>query len=55
MTTAEVYDRLGFPDTRRPGREGDAEASIETWQTPHSVTEVTFVGGVVVKFTSSSK
>ena len=55
MTTAEVYDRLGFPATRRPGREGDAEASVETWETRDMITEVTFVRGVVVKFTSSSK
>jgi hypothetical protein len=55
MTTAEVYDRLGFPATRRPSRDGDVEASVETWETRDMITEVTFVRGVVVKFTSSSK
>lgn len=55
MGTAEVHDLLGAPTRRRSSKQGDLESVVETWETTDSVTEVTFVGGVVVKFTSSSK
>jgi hypothetical protein len=55
LSTDEVHDLLGRPTRRRTSKQGDLEAVIETWETTDSVTEVTFVGGVVVKFTSSSK
>ncbi len=55
MSTEEVHDLLGRPTRRRTARQGDLESIVETWETTESITEVTFVGGVVVKFTSSSK
>ena len=55
QSTEDVHDLLGRPTRRRSSKQGDLEAVIETWETTDSVTEVTFVGGVVVKFTSSSK
>jgi hypothetical protein len=55
MSTDEVHDLLGKPTRRRNTKQGDLEAVIETWETTDSVTDVTFVGGVVVKFTSASK
>jgi len=55
MSTDQVHDLLGSPTRRRSNKQGDLDAVIETWETTDSVTEVTFVGGVVVKFTSSSK
>lgn len=55
MASDDVHDLLGRPTRRRASKQGDLDAVIETWETPDSVTEVTFVGGVVVKFTSSSK
>lgn len=55
MSSDEVHDLLGRPTRRRSSKQGDLEAVIETWETTDSVTEVTLVGGVVVKFTSSSK
>ena len=55
MSTDEVHDLLGTPTRRRSSKQGELEAVVETWETPESITEVTFVGGVVVKFTSSSK
>ena len=55
MSNDEVQDLLGRPTRRRTSKQGDLEAVIETWETTESVTEVTFVGVVVVKFTSSSK
>ena len=55
MGTSEVHDLLGAPTRRRTSKQGDLDSVVETWETTDSVTEVTFVGGVVVKFTSSSK
>lgn len=55
MSTEDVHDLLGSPTRRRSSKQGDLDAVVETWETTDSVTEVTFVGGVVVKFTSSSK
>lgn len=55
MSTDDVHDLLGNPTRRRSSKQGDLDAVIETWETTDSLTEVTFVGGVVVKFTSSSK
>lgn len=55
MSGDEVHDLLGRPTRRRSSKQGDLEAVIETWETTDSITEVTLVGGVVVKFTSSSK
>ena len=55
MSSDEVQDLLGKPTRRRNTKQGDLDAVVETWETTDSVTEVTFVGGVVVKFTSSSK
>ena len=55
MSTDDVHDLLGRPTRRRSSKQGDLDAVVETWETTDSITEVTFVGGVVVKFTSSSK
>jgi len=55
MPVDDVHELLGSPTRRRSSKQGDLESVVETWETTDSVTEVTFVGGVVVKFTSSSK
>lgn len=55
MTTAQVYDVLGFPSTRKAAPQGELDGSVETWDTRTHVIVVTFVGGVVVEFVSSSK
>jgi hypothetical protein len=55
MTTAEVYDALGFPSRRKVSPQGDLAGSVETWDTRTRTVEVTFVGGVVVAFTSVNK
>lgn len=55
MSTGDVHDLLGNPTRRRSSKQGDLDSVVETWETTDSITEVTFVGGVVVKFTSSSK
>ncbi len=51
----DVHDLLGTPTRRRSSKQGELDAVVETWETTDSITEVTFVGGVVVKFTSGSK
>lgn len=55
MTTAEVYDLLGFPSRRAVSPQGDLDGSVESWETRTRVVEVTFVGGVVVKFTTTNR
>jgi len=55
MSQEDVHDLLGRPTRKRESTQGDLTSIVETWETADSVTEVTFVGGVVVKFTSSSK
>lgn len=55
MAIDDVHDLIGAPTRRRSSKQGDLDATVETWETTDSVTEVTFVGGVVVKFTTSSK
>lgn len=55
MSTDQVHDLLGTPTRRRSSKQGEFDALVETWETPDSITEVTLVGGVVVKFASSSK
>lgn len=55
MSSDEVHDLLGRPTRRRTSKQGDLDAVVEAWETTDSITEVTFVGDVVVKFTSSSK
>lgn len=55
MKTSEVYDLLGFPTRRRPSREGDFAASVETWETRGDLVEVTFVDGLVVNIVSAPK
>jgi len=55
MTTDDVHERLGAPTRRTTTAQGELQAVVETWETVESVTEVTFVGGVVVKFSTSSR
>jgi hypothetical protein len=55
MGSADVHELLGAPTRRRSSKQGDLDSVVETWETTDSITEVTFIGGVVVKFTSTSK
>lgn len=55
MSADDVRDAMGSPTRRRESKQGDLMAIVETWETIDSITEVTFVGGVVVKFTTTSK
>ncbi len=55
MAREDVHAALGAPTRRQDSTQGDLLAVIETWETDDTVTEVTFVGGVVVRFSTSSK
>jgi hypothetical protein len=55
MTTEDVREALGQPTSQRESMQGELVAVTETWETVDSVTEVTFVGGVVVRFSATSK
>lgn len=55
MARDEVHDAMGTPTHRRESKQGDLLAVIETWEGADTVTEVTFVEDVVVKFSTSSR
>lgn len=55
MSGEEVRDMLGAPTRRRESTQGELVALVETWEDLEATTEVTFVGGVVVKFSTTSK
>ena len=55
MARDEVHDAMGAPTHHRESKQGELLAVIETWEGADTVTEVTFVGGVVVKFVTSSR
>ena len=55
MSAEEVREILGTPTRRRESTQGELVAVVETWEDLEVTTEVTFVGGVVVKFSTTSK
>ena len=55
MSREDVKDLLGSHTRRRSSKQGDLNPVQETWETTDSITEVTYIGDVVVKFTTSSK
>lgn len=55
MNIDEVHAAMGRPTRTKPGKQGDLDTLSEWYESADRVTEVTYVGGVVVKFTVSSK
>ena len=55
MSTDEVHDLLGTPTRSKPGKQGELSTLTEWYEEGDRVTEVVYVGGVVVKFSTSSK
>jgi hypothetical protein len=55
MSVQEVHDLLGKPTRKKPGVQGDLKTLSEWYEDGDRVTEVVFVGGVVVRFSTSSK
>jgi hypothetical protein len=55
MSIEEVHDLLGTPTRNRAGRQGDLTTITEWYDDGDRVTEVVYVGDVIVRFSTSSK
>jgi hypothetical protein len=55
MSVEEVHDILGKPTRHKAGKQGDLATLNEWYEDGDRVTEVVYVGGVVVRFSTSSK
>jgi hypothetical protein len=55
LSVEEVHDLLGAPTRSKPGKQGDLSTLTEWYEQGDRVTEVVYVSGIVVKFSTSSK
>jgi hypothetical protein len=55
LSADEVHDLLGTPARSKPGKQGDLSTLTEWFEQGDRITEVVYVGGVVVRFSTSSK
>jgi hypothetical protein len=55
MSAEEVHEIMGKPVRKKPGVQGDLKTLTEWYEEGDRVTEVVYVGGVVVRFSTSSK
>jgi hypothetical protein len=55
MSMIEVHDMLGMPARSKSGKQGELATVIESYEDAERVTEITYVGNVIVKFSTSSK
>jgi hypothetical protein len=55
MAVEEVHQILGKPTRSKPGVQGDLKTLNEWYEDADRVTEIVYVGGVVVRFSTSSK
>jgi hypothetical protein len=55
MSVDEVHDLLGKPTRHKAGKQGDLATLTEWYEEGDRVTEVVYVGGVIVRFSTSSK
>jgi hypothetical protein len=55
MSAEEVHDLLGKPTRHKVGKQGELATLNEWYEEGDRVTEVVYVGGVVVRFSTSSK
>ena len=55
MTREEVVQLLGSPKSSQSSRQGDLDTITDTYEDTDRITTVTFVGGVVVKFSVASR
>jgi hypothetical protein len=55
MSVEEVHDMLGNPTRNRAGKEGQLTTVTEWYEDGDRVTEVVYVGNVIVRFSTSSK
>lgn len=55
MSIDQVHAILGAPRTAQEGRQGELPTLTETWDRGEERTEVLYVGGVVVKYSTTSR
>jgi len=55
MSMEEVHDMLGEPARNRAGKQGDLTTMTEWYDDGDRVTEVVYVGNVIVRFSTASK
>ena len=55
MSIDQAHAILGTPHTAKEGRQGDLPTLTETWDIGEERTEVLYVGGVVVKYSTTSR
>lgn len=55
LSVDEVHDLLGSPTRSRPGKQGELSTLTEWYELGDRVTEVVYVSGVIVRFSTSSK
>ena len=55
MSMIEVHDMLGMPVRSKSGKQGDLATVTETYEDAERVTEIVYVGNVIVRFSTSSK
>ncbi len=55
MSMEEVHDMLGDPTRNRAGKQGELSTITEWYDDGDRVTEVVYVGNVIVRFSTSSK
>lgn len=55
MSMEDVHDLLGMPARSKSGKQGDLATVTESYDDGDRVTEVVYVGNVIVRFSTSSK
>jgi hypothetical protein len=55
MSMSEVHDMLGDPTRNKAGKQGELTTITEWYEDGDRVTEVVYVGNVIVRFSTSSK
>jgi hypothetical protein len=55
LSLDEVHGLLGMPTREKSGKQGDLKTLTEWYEEAYRVTEIFYVGGVVVRFSTSSK
>lgn len=55
MSMVDVHDLIGMPVRSKSGKQGDLATVTETYEDGDRVTEVVYVGNVIVRFSTSSK
>ena len=55
MSMTDVHDMLGDPTRNKAGKQGELTTITEWYKDGDRVTEVVYVGNVIVRFSTASK